>query len=138
MNIGHFEETSIIRTQADLLFHHLVDNFLGKGDVIHHLDDGEIILVLIPISQFSLIEHGITIGVFYKGILISKILISLYFANGTYRGAYAKVGCRVLIVTYSIDDELAITSISVRMEGLASIGKYWRSVRIVFLIIDVP
>lgn len=102
--------------QADLLFHHLVDNFLGKGDVIHHLDDGEIILVLIPISQFSLIEHGITIGVFYKGILISKILISLYFANGTYRGANATVGCRGLIVTCSIDDELAITSISVRME----------------------
>ena len=116
MFTGHFEETPIIRTQADLLFHHLVDNFLCKGDVIHHLDDGEIILVLIPISQFSLIEHGITIGVFYKGILISKILISLYFANGTYRGAYATVGCRSLIVTCSIDDELAITSISVRME----------------------
>ena len=61
-------------------------------------------------------EELTMIGVFYKGILISKILISLYFANGTYRGAYATVGCRGLIVTCSIDDELAITSISVRME----------------------
>ena len=89
------------------------------GDEVHvlaFLSSEQTVNVLIPISQFSLIEHGITIGVFYKGILISKILISLYFANGTYRGAYATVGCRGLIVTCSIDDELAITSISVRME----------------------